>query len=115
MARFLLIEPHDDIRRLYEAVVRGLGHELIRLDSDTAETPDVILVDPSDPVSLQTTTRLRQDYPDVAIVCASIYETTREDAEQLKAVAYLLKPFSLVELTSALEAAVAHRSNRPTS
>lgn len=113
MARFLLIEPHEDIRRLYEAVVRGLGHELIRLDSETAEAPDVILVDPSHPASLETTTRLRQDYPDVAIVCASIYETTRDDAEQLKAVAYLLKPFSLVELTSSLEAALAQRMNCP--
>jgi CheY-like chemotaxis protein len=113
MARFLLIEPHDDIRRLYEAVVRGLGHELVRLDSETAERPDVILVDPSDPVSLETTARLRQEYADVAIVCASIYETTRDDAEQLKAVAYLLKPFSLVELTSALETALAQRNNCP--
>ena len=78
MARFLLIEPHQDIRRLYAAVVRGLGHEPICLDSETNERPDVILVDPSDPVSLETTTRLRQDYPDVAIVCASIYETTRD-------------------------------------
>jgi len=115
MARFLLIEPHDDIRRLYEAVVRGLGHELARRDSETAETPDVILVDPSDPISLKTTARLRQDYPDVAIVCASIYETARDDAEQLKAAAYLLKPFSLVELTSALEAALAQRTNCPAS
>jgi CheY-like chemotaxis protein len=111
MARFLLIEPHDDIRRLYAAVVRGLGHEPVCLDSETAETPDVILVDPSDPVSLEATARLRQDYPDVAIVCASIYETTRDHAEQLKAVAYLLKPFSLGELTSALETALARSKN----
>jgi CheY-like chemotaxis protein len=113
MARFLLIEPHDDIRRLYEAVVRGLGHDLFCLDSETGETPDVILVDPSDPVSLERTARLRQEYPDVAVVCASIYETTRKDAEQLKAAAYLLKPFSLVELTSALETALAQRKSRP--
>jgi CheY-like chemotaxis protein len=114
MARFLLIEPHDDIRRLYEAVVRGLGHEVVCLDSETAERPDVILVDPSDPVSLATTTRLRMDYPDVAIVCASIYETTWDHAE-LEAAAYLLKPFSLVELTSALETALAQRKNCPVS
>jgi CheY-like chemotaxis protein len=111
MARFLLIEPHEDIRRLYAAVVRGLGHEPVGLDSEPVEKPDVILVDPSDPVSLETTARLRQDYPDVAIVCASIYETTREHAQQLKAAAYLLKPFSLVELTSALETALAQRGN----
>ena len=111
MARFLLIEPHDDIRRLYAAVVRGLGHDPVCLGSGPAARPDVILVDPSDPVSLETTARLRQDYPDVAIVCASIYEANRDHALRLRAAAYLLKPFSLVELTGALEKALNQREN----
>jgi DNA-binding NarL/FixJ family response regulator len=106
MARFLIIEPHDDIRRLYAAVVRGLGHEPILFDGDFTDRPDVILVEPSDPDSLQAAERLRHDYPGVAIVCASIHEPAYNDVMDLRAVTYLLKPFSLVELIDALELAL---------
>ena len=51
--------------------------------------------------------QLRQDYPDVPIVCASIYEPTYNDVEALQAITYLLKPFTLVQLTDALQLALA--------
>lgn len=112
MARFLIIEPHADIRRLYAAVVRGLGHEPIFFDGFIGK-PHVILVEPADPESLEAAAQLRQDYPDVPIVCASIYEPAYNDVEALQAVTYLLKPFTLVELTDALQLALSqtHRTS----
>jgi CheY-like chemotaxis protein len=107
MARFLIIEPHADIRRLYAAVVRGLGHEPVFFGDDSMDDePHVILVEPADPVSFEAAKRLRRMYPDVPIVCASIYERTLTDVGVLEAVTYLVKPFILGELTDAFELAL---------
>ena len=67
MARFLIIEPHADIRRLYAAVVRGLGHDPIFFD-DFIGKPDVILVEPADPESFEVARQFHHDYPDAPIV-----------------------------------------------
>jgi len=48
MALFLIIEPDEDIRRLYAAVVRGLGHEAAFFDGLPSGKPDVVLVEPAD-------------------------------------------------------------------
>jgi CheY-like chemotaxis protein len=109
MARFLIIEPHADIRRLYAAVVRGLGHEPIFFDRVSTGEPDVILVEPADPESFELAQRFHHDYPDVPIVCASIYERSLVETRALQPVTYLLKPFTLVELTNALELALSRR------
>ena len=109
MARFLIIEPHADIRRLYAAVVRGLGHEPIFFDGVSPGEPDVILVEPADPESFELALQFHHDYPDAPIICASIYERSLLETRALQPVAYLLKPFVLVELTGALELALARR------
>jgi CheY-like chemotaxis protein len=102
MALFLIIEPHDDIRRLYAAVVRGLGHEAVFFDGVATAKPHVVLVEPAHPESFAAALRLQHDHPRLPIICASIDEATR-GAQILKAITYLLKPFSLVELTDALQ------------
>jgi CheY-like chemotaxis protein len=107
MALFLIIEPHDDIRRLYAAVVRGLGHEAVFFDGIPTAKPHVILVEPAHPESFDAVLRLQRDYPGLPIVCASIHEPTRVEAQALRAITHLLKPFSLVELTDALQLALA--------
>lgn len=109
MALFLIIEPHDDIRRLYAAVVRGLGHEAAFFDGIPTAKPHVILVEPADPESFEAAQRLRHNYPSVPIVCASIYEPIHEQAQLLHPIAYLLKPFGLAELTNALLLALSQR------
>ena len=115
MARFLIIEPHEDIRRLYAAVVRGMGHEPVLYDGLPVAKPHVILVEPADPESLEAALRLRRDHPTLPIVCASIYEPTHGHAQHLHAVAYLLKPFGLVELTDALQLALSQHNPGPSS
>jgi CheY-like chemotaxis protein len=106
MARFLIIEPHEDIRRLYAAVVRGLGHEPAFFDGLPVAKPHVVLVEPAHPESFQAALELRYDHPGLPIVCASIHEPTQDEAQVLGAITYLLKPFSLVELTDALQLAL---------
>ena len=112
MARFLIIEPHEDVRQLYAAVVRGLGHKAVFFDGDFTQEPQVILVEPSDPDSFSAAHRLRHDYPGVAIVCASIHEPAYNDVAVLQPAVYLVKPFRLVELTDALQ--LARSQNCPT-
>jgi len=109
MARFLIIEPHADIRRLYAAVVRGLGHEAIFFDGVSMGEPDVILVEPADPESFELAHQLHHDFPDAPIVCASIYERNLLETRALQPVTYLLKPFVLEELTDALQLALSRR------
>jgi DNA-binding NarL/FixJ family response regulator len=107
MATILLLEPHGDVRELFSAVARRLGHEPI--SRVTEEPPAVLVVEPSAERELRRARRLRERFPALAIVCASIHPQSRETREQLDPVAYLVKPFPLAELERALEAALAPR------
>jgi len=111
MALFLIIEPDEDIRRLYAAVVRGLGHEAAFFDGLPTPKPDVVLVEPADSNSLAAALRLQHDDPNLPIVCASVDKPTAEEARGLRATTYLLKPFNLGELTNALQLALSQGSN----
>ncbi|MGZ8692227.1 MAG: hypothetical protein ACXWZY_06605 [Gaiellaceae bacterium] len=106
MALFLIIEPHEDIRRLYAAVVRGLGHEAVFFNGLTIADPQVVLVEPAHPESFEAALRLQRDNPGLPIVCASIHEPAPDMVQALQATMHLLKPFSLVELTDALQLAL---------
>jgi CheY-like chemotaxis protein len=111
MASFLIIEPDEDIRRLYAAVVRGLGHEAAFYDGVPGVKSDVVLVEPADPNSLAAALRLQREHPALPIVCASIDQPTGEQAQALRATAYLLKPFRLLDLTEALQTALSQGSS----
>jgi CheY-like chemotaxis protein len=106
MALFLIIEPDEDIRRLYAAVVRGLGHEAALFDGLPTARPDVVLVEPADPASLSAALRLQRDHPGLPIICASIDKPKDEETQGLQVTTYLLKPFRLVDLTDALQLAL---------
>lgn len=106
MARFLIIEPHEDIRRLYAAVVRGLGHEPAFFDGLPIAKPRAVLVEPAHRESFEAALRLRHEHPDLPIVCASIHEPPHDEPQVLQPITYLLKPFSLVEFTDALQLAL---------
>jgi len=110
MALFLIIEPDEDIRRLYAAVAHGLGHEVAFYDGLPLGRPDAVVVEPSDPASLAAALRLQQDQPNLPIICASIDKPTSKEAQALQATSYLLKPFRLVDLTEALQTALSQVS-----
>jgi CheY-like chemotaxis protein len=109
MALFLIIEPDEAIRLLYEAIVRGLGHETAFFDGGTVTEPDVLLVEPAYPESFEAALRLRLAYPNLPIVCASIHEPSEAEVQLLGQSTHLLKPFSLAELKGALQLALSQR------
>jgi len=106
MALFLIIEPNEDIRRLYASVVRGLGHEAAFLNGPPSADPHVVVVEPAHPESLAAALRLQRDNPRLPVVCASIHKPAQDLAQVLQATTHLLKPFSLVELTDGLQLAL---------
>ena len=107
----MVAEPHVEVRELLEHVVARLGHDAVRLDDDEAsvQTADAILMEPAFPPAVAFARRVRDALPHVPIVCVSILPRTA-DAMALAPVAYLLKPFSLVELETVLQVALATRA-----
>ena len=95
MALFLIIEPNEDIRQLYAAVVRGLGHDASFLNGGPM----------ADPESFAAALRLQRDNPALPVICASVHKPSQH-IDLLEACTHLLKPFSLVELTDALQLAL---------
>ncbi len=115
MATVRILEPDDELRELFRHVVRRLGHEpLITDGTENAPSPDLILLEPASRVALRRATALRARQPSVPIVCASI-EPPGDEVAKLRPVNYLLKPFSMYELESALAAALVAPARTPSS
>jgi CheY-like chemotaxis protein len=107
MARILISEPHPDLRILLEAIVRRAGHEPVghgELASD--EAPAVMILEPASAADLAAAARLRLRLEDLPIICTSILPPS-DETRALGPVAYLVKPFRLGELETALSAALA--------
>ena len=105
MARIGILEPHGDVRELISLVVARLGHEPVTRTSRVAETLDsigVLVVEPGSPEALEVATLARALSPTLPIVCVSIFTKTPA-AAALDPVAYVLKPFALAELESAVQ------------
>jgi DNA-binding response OmpR family regulator len=102
MARILIHEPHPDVRVLLEAVVRRAGHEPVgRGELTSDETPELMILEPASADGLAAAAKLRRRLEDLPIICASI-EPPNIATRALEPVAYLLKPFRLGELESAI-------------
>jgi DNA-binding response OmpR family regulator len=105
VARILIVEPHADIRSLFEHVISRAGHEPVVAELNGAGPPDVdaAVIEPGDTHGLAFARRLRElGRP---IVFASIFPAERETLE-LEPAAYFVKPFALAELEHALGAAL---------
>jgi len=112
MPRILIAEPYPEIRELLTHVVTNLGFEPVLVDAPGQEQlpeTDVLLLEPALPGGVELAQSLRKARPDLPIVCVSIYPATAEIAA-LAPVAYLLKPFALTALQTALEHAVERAS-----
>jgi DNA-binding response OmpR family regulator len=102
----LISEPHPDSRALFELVVRRAGHEPIgpgELTDD--ELPELMILEPASGEGLAIARRLRRRLEDLPIICASI-KPAGPGVEDLRPIAYLVKPFRLSELESALAEAL---------
>ena len=101
MARILIVEPHADIRSLFEHVVRRAGHEPVVTEVNGSGPPDVdaAVIEPGDGHGLAVARRLRAlGRP---VVFASIFPAEQEVLD-LEPAAYFVKPFALAELEHAL-------------
>ena len=106
MARILIVEPHADIRSLFEHVIRRAGHEPVLAEFNGSGPPDVdaAVIEPGDSHGLACARRLRElGRP---VVFASIFPAEQETLD-LEPAAYFVKPFALAELEHALESALA--------
>jgi CheY-like chemotaxis protein len=109
MGRILIAEPHGDVRSLFEFVVERLGHEPFSVvHADLAELPtiDAMILEPAAPAALELARSLRERFPELPIVCASIFPA-EHSALELAPLAYLEKPFGLSELEYVLRLATA--------
>jgi DNA-binding response OmpR family regulator len=105
VARILIFEPHADISALLELVVRRLGHEPVLVDdtSATYEDCDAAVIEPGDGSGLPLARRLHDRR--TPVIFTSIFPADRE-LLALAPVSYLVKPFALYELETALGAAL---------
>jgi DNA-binding response OmpR family regulator len=106
VARILISEPHPDSRALFELVVRRAGHEPVGPGELTdQEHPELVILEPASGEGLATARRLRRRFGDLPIICTSI-KPAGPFVDGLCPIAYLVKPFRLSELESALAAAL---------
>jgi len=108
MAQVLISEPSADVRRLFEHMVTRLGHDPVAVtavNNDIVSSADVLLVEPAEPAGASLAQLAHHLRPSLPIVCVSIAPPMVELG--LIPTAYLLKPFSLAELSTALDAALA--------
>lgn len=106
MARVLIVEPHADIRTLFEHVVRRAGHEPVLPEANGGGGPpdvDVAVIEPGDGHGLALARRLRA--LGLPVVFASIFPADTETLE-LEPAAYFVKPFALSDLEQALAEAL---------
>jgi hypothetical protein len=101
----LVLEPQPEIRDLVGLVASRLGHEVLTEVPTPARSLDVVVVEPESFRGLLAAQLLRERFPDLPIICASIAPPSGKTAE-LRPLAYLQKPFTLGELKRELARAV---------
>jgi hypothetical protein len=98
VARVLIFEPHDDIRALFELVVKRLGHEPV--DGRVGGSAfDAAVIEPGEPGGMRLAIKMRaQGTP---LVLTSIFPADSA-TRGLEPAAYLVKPFPLYQFEHVL-------------
>jgi CheY-like chemotaxis protein len=109
MARILISESHEDVRRLLERMVTRLGHEPVLVRAPTPaqlRSADLLLVEPAAPAGAALTRAAHAANPTLPLICASVTAPPPELAELgVVFAAALVKPFTLGQLAGAIEQA----------
>jgi CheY-like chemotaxis protein len=117
MARVLLVDDDDDVRRAYAELLAEHGYEVVTatngieaLDAAHLGAPDVVVTDVLMPESdgFDLITELRGSFPDVPVIAISGGGRLEpggylQMASMLGAVAVLSKPFRFRQLLDAIE------------
>ena len=108
MARILLCEADPDVRQLLAAMLNRLGHESTSIRPGELTLPDVdlLVLEPAAPAYLELARDARRRMPALPVVCVSVLP---EEAQflSLGPLGYLTKPFTLDELRTAVDVALA--------
>jgi len=122
MARILLVDDEEHIRRLYTEELSEEGHKIFtvasghnllnRIDSLQPEAVvlDIRLVDYD---GLELLQDIRNQHYDLPVILCTAYDTYKEDPKSIAADYYVVKSFDLSELKMAIQRALeAHTSVR---
>jgi hypothetical protein len=120
MARILISESHDDVRRLLERMVTRLGHEPIAVGVPAPRhlaEADVFVVEPAAPVGAVLALAACVADPSLPLICASVAAPPPELARLgVVFAASVVKPFTLEQFGAAIDEALlarrAHRGDR---
>jgi DNA-binding response OmpR family regulator len=116
MARVLLVDDEEHIRRLYTEELSEEGHEVFtmasghnllnRIDSLQPEAVvlDIKLVDYD---GLELLQDIRNHYYDLPVILCTAYDTYKDDPKSIAADYYVVKSFDLSELKMAIYRAIA--------
>jgi CheY-like chemotaxis protein len=106
VAPVLIAEPHPEVRELLSLIVGRLGHTaVLHARGDPPAAIDLLVAEPAAPGSLELAHALRATRPDLPIVVVS-YLPQPATWTPLAPAAYVLKPFTVVELEAAVESAL---------
>ena len=98
MATILIVDPDPATRSLLELLILRLGHRPIgQRELSEGEEPDLILLEPVSRAGLRLTRRLRDQLPQLPVLCVSIDAPSWETRE-LGVVGYVMKPFRRSQL-----------------
>ena len=115
MARVLLVDDEEHIRRLYTEELSEDGHEVFtvasghnllkRIDSLQPEAVvlDIKLVEYD---GLELLQEIRDRYHDLPVILCTAYDTYKYDTKAIAADYYVVKSFNLSELKIAIEGAI---------
>ena len=115
MARILLVDDEEYIRRLYAEELSEQGHEVFTVASghnllkriDTLQ-PEAVVLDIRlvDYDGLELLQEIRNRYHDLPVVLCTAYDTYKEDPKSIAADYYVVKSFDLSELKMAIQRAL---------
>jgi CheY-like chemotaxis protein len=110
MARILICEPHEDVRRLLERMVARLGHEPISATipgPDQLTSADLFILEPAAPIGAVFAQAASLAVPELPLICASVAAPPQELADlDVQFAASLVKPYTLEQLRVAIEQAL---------
>jgi CheY-like chemotaxis protein len=121
MAKLILIEDDEGVRRYFKTVVERMGYELVTAEDGPSgltliesSTADVIMTDlnmPGYPSGMALVRRIRELRPETPLIVVSGYPT-QERLEECKALGindFLTKPFEMTFFSSVISRLLAAR------
>lgn len=107
MKKILVVDDEENIRLLYQEVLRDEGYEVTlagdanaALQSIEADPPDLITLDVKMPgmSGMDFLKKLKEDQQDIPVILCSAYGAYKQDFEMWASEAYVVKSADLREL-----------------